>query len=158
MASGVVDAADREGVYSHTGVVVRVGEEWFVVHAVPGEPLPDGSEVVRCDPIGLFFAPDRCRAGALMRYADSCVAQRVAQTSLDYYLTKVAFDSQYDTDDSTQLYCTELIWRAFRREGVDIGGGRRHSIPGFDRHSVIFPSDIASDSGVVTLMHFEVAR
>lgn len=38
ITSRVVLAADREGAYSHTGILKKKAGQWYVIHAVPGEP------------------------------------------------------------------------------------------------------------------------
>ena len=71
LTSRAVLAADAGGVYSHVGLLKREGDEWFVIHAVPGEPV-DATDVdrVKCEPVDRFFAADRAVCGAVMRVKD----------------------------------------------------------------------------------------
>jgi Orthopoxvirus protein of unknown function (DUF830). len=56
LISRAVLAADEDGQFSHIGIVVRNGNNWMVVHAVPGEPEFKGdSDRVKMEPIASFF-------------------------------------------------------------------------------------------------------
>ncbi len=85
LTSRAVLAADKDGVYSHIGIVVRLpleqagaqgagdGEQttvgdWRIVHIVPGEPDADGvRDRIKMERPEDFFAPDRAIEGAVMR-------------------------------------------------------------------------------------------
>ena len=57
---------------------------------------------------------------------------------------KVLFDNDYSLEDTTQLYCTELVWRAYQTQGIDVSGGVRQEAPVFlcKDGEGIFPSHI----------------
>lgn len=130
--------------YSHIGILFRdsAQHEWYVIHAVPGEDEP---EYVKAEPLSLFFNPERACNGAWLRVRCS---DEIAYKAACYALRKVKehclFDNNYLLADSSQLYCTELVWRAFRQQGVDITSGNRHAVPAFfcKEGECIFPSDI----------------
>ena len=137
--------------YSHIGIVHydSTQAEWQVIHAVPGEDEP---EYVKAEPVSLFFHPERARNGAWLRIDCS---DSIAHEAVLYALTKVKekrlFDNDYLLADSSQLYCTELVWRAYNRQDMDITSGNRHSAPSFfcKEGECIFPNDI--EQSVTTL-------
>ncbi len=97
LTSRAVLAADAEGIYSHVGIVVRVGgeneadvengvgEEYAVVHIVPGEADENGVEdVIKIESPEKFFAENRASRGAVMRLrgesgCDSAVSEAAAR-------------------------------------------------------------------------------
>ena len=144
LASRVVVAADRQGNYSHTGIVVDSCGLMMIVHAVPDEH-DDGSDSdrIKMDTPERFFAKDRATVGEVCRYSDSLLALRASQIAAQMYRRGTAFDHDYDDSDTTRMYCTELLEYAFARAGHSIAGGRRHtvSLP-FLHTRCILPSDI----------------
>lgn len=131
--SRVVEAVSS-GKFSHVGIVLKQKGKWYVIHAVPGE-ADDGFDTVKMEPIAMYLQPDRCESAEVKKI--DCV-DSVAKAAALYAQTKVGlrFDNQYDTDDSTRYYCTELVWQAYLHQGVDISKGRRHG------NNHIYPEDI----------------
>lgn len=129
--SRAVTSVENEGVYSHVGILVRDGETWKVVHAVPGEKEgPDDFDRVKAEVPEFFFAPDRACAGALVHtgLTDAESLERIRNTALSWARDSIRFDGKYDLADSLQLYCSELVWRLYRQEGIDLSEGRRKQL------------------------------
>ena len=143
-------------IYSHVGLLHydSLREEWQVVHAVPGEDEP---EYIKAEPIEVFFSSERAKNGAWLRVRCS---DESARDAVRYALTKmdknVLFDNDYLLADSTSLYCTELVWRAYRTQGIDVTNGRRHSLPTiFSKEGeAIFPNDIEQSETTLFVKHF----
>ena len=126
--SRAVTSVETEGVYSHVGILVRDGEAWKVVHAVPGEKEgPDDFDRMKAEDPERFFAPARAAAGALVHtdLTGPEALERIRNTALSWARDSVRFDGKYDLDDSSRLYCSELVWRLYRQEGIDLSEGRR---------------------------------
>lgn len=118
-------------IYSHVGLLHydSLRQEWQVVHAVPAEDEP---EYVKAEPVSVFFSKDRARRGAWLRVnCSDSVARNAAKYALGKVAAKVLFDNDYSLADSTQLYCTELVWRAYGTQGIDVSGGGRQEAPMF---------------------------
>ena len=140
--------ADRQGNYSHVGIVVDSCGTLLVVHAVPGEPDYEGDpDRVKADTPQHFFSTEYTSIGEVRRPADASVAAKAAQVAWQVYQRHTLFDHDYDDADTTRMYCTELVAFAFSRAGHDIvEGRRRHVNLPFIRHDCVFPSDVhASD-------------
>ena len=155
-SSQVVYFADKERSYSHIGLVIQDSSGWYVIHAVPGEyEETDGQEIVKCDPIARFFGYDRAVSGVVMRF-DSIdgIVDLVVQKVKEFYHQKILFDHQYRLSDSSVLYCTELIHRAFLSADIDLTENRRHTIPLF-KESIIFPSDILRNKALREIYKIE---
>lgn len=158
--SRLVTAASR-GVYSHVGIACRVGGQWMAVHAVPGENedcnIPD---TLKCEPLADFFLPHRAIGGA--RGSIAC-ADEVARAAASYALGKVRshvlFDHHYRMTDTTELYCTELVYHAYLRQGVDLVGYRSDTVfCSANRERYIFPSDLQKSRFVESLQEFPVCE
>ena len=151
-------AGGSNEVYSHIGMIVSkdsVGQ-WSVCHAVPDEAEPVGDiDRVKCEPISRFFATDRAFCGKIVRVAciDS-LAQRAANETVRAWMNGTPFDHEYDKQDTTSFYCTQLIAWAYAKQGIDLLEGRSHvtSIPGFSGE-YIFPSDI-DESNLLTCISY----
>ena len=148
MESRVVTTMSN-GIYSHVGLLHHdsiLG--WMVVHVVPGEHTKEeGVDRVKCEPIDSFFAIDRASTGCA--YQVDCSDSIAAEASA-YALRKVAegveFDHDYDTADSTRLYCTELIWRAYLSAGLRLIKEPAHPHPLHPSGTgIIFPSDFIKE-------------
>lgn len=130
--------------YSHVGLLHYDADkaEWQVIHAVPGEDEP---EYVKAEPVSVFFSRERARSGAWARIdCPDSIASKATQYALGKVAAGVTFDNDYLLQDSTRLYCTELVWRAYSAQNIDVSFNNRHSVPSiFSKEGEgIFPIDI----------------
>ena len=153
--SRIVTTAEEEGVYSHIGLVVRDNGKWKVAHAVPGEHEFKGDfDRVKLEEIETFFAPDRAFRGCLVRTGVK-IPDRLPEKAVRAARDSVEFDSDYDCDDPSKVYCTEFVWRLFMDEGVDLSEGRRTSVNVIGiSGDIILPEHILHYSGNTQYYHF----
>jgi cell wall-associated NlpC family hydrolase len=107
-----VDAGD----FSHVGLLVAPASPsgpWRVVHATPSEK-PGQPDAVVLDTLDFYLHPQRARSYQLYRVAASATAR---QQAVDWALGQQgrAFDL---LDAERGLYCTTLVWQAWRHGGV----------------------------------------
>jgi len=141
------------GQYSHIGIVVSDNGKWKVVHAVPGESR-DGIDRVKIEPIDTFFLSTRAAHGAVMRLRGcSAVAAREAAQSAAR-LVGVPFDYNYNWQDTTRLYCTQLIAVAYSSAGIDLLSGVPRLSGRNTKNIIVFPGDIASNDSLTTIFKF----
>ena len=155
-ASRLVLSAEKSGYYSHIGIIVKQDGKWYVVHAVPDEPDFEGdTDRVKMDEINRFFFAERANCGAIMRIDDDTIAYKASVEAIDIFNRNTPFDHKYDLDDTLNMYCTELIYHVYNKQGLDLTEGRRSkvNIPGF-RGTYIFPSDIQLNPGLKTIYSF----
>lgn len=154
--SEMIASYDEGMRYSHVGVVIRCDSGAAVVHI---EPSPTTDERARCDSAEDFFRSDRAAAGAVMRLSGLNDIQRTAIR--DYALrlrdSQIVFDHDYSMADSTRMYCTELVERAFAAAGISLSQGRRHRFP-LTREPVILPSDMARNDSLSTITAFTAKK
>lgn len=134
-------------VYSHIGMLYydSVQNGWMVIHAVPQEAPEGEPEYIKYEPIEEFYTQERATVGAWMRIeCPDSAAQRASEYCLKKYNERVVFDNFYLLQDTTELYCCELVWRAYLQQGIDITSGNRHYVPIVfsSEEGCIFPNDI----------------
>lgn len=127
-----------DGGYSHVGIIIRNDSTLQVVHI---EPSRNSNELTKYESLEQFFHPDNATSGTVMRIVDLDSAQRTAVENYLYSCKNISFDHNYKLSDSTQMYCTELVYRAFSEIGIDVTNGIRHRVP-LAQEEVILPSDI----------------
>ena len=138
----VMLAQGGEGMYSHCGMVVDSAGVMMIVHAVPGEPDFEGDvNRVKLEHPARFFMRSRAGRGEVMRYADSTVARLAAMQALNYYKRGMRFNDDYDDADTTRLYCTQLVVRAYTAAGarLRVGSPRHFAVPGVFDVTCILP-------------------
>ena len=146
LESTVVVMADQEGRYSQCGIVVDSAGQTRIVHSVPDEPDFDGDvDRVKMDRPEMFWRVDRAAAGGVCRMLDDSIAPvKAAQAAKSAFERHTLFDDEYDDQDTTKLYCSELVYYSYLRAGYDLAGPERHTynvlIASYD--SVIMPSQI----------------
>jgi len=127
MMSQAVTLAEKNRRYSHVALLFKDGDVWTVVHAVPREPdfKGDFSRVKR-EPLEKFLLPDMAiRAGLVHTgLTDSLKIAEMKAQAFQAVRDSIRFDDNYDLSDSTEMYCTEFVWRLYRRAGIDLAEGR----------------------------------
>lgn len=128
LVSTVVLMNDRSSAYSHVGIVAFKNGEPFIVHAVPGEPDECGEEKVKCDTPVDFLNEEKASLFAIYRLAegDNDKVKVAAHEAMNYYETGLPFDKGLDFRSDDKLYCTELVWKAYLKAGVNLTGNKFH--------------------------------
>ncbi len=141
LESFAVCLADKEKEFSHVGLVVLRNGEPFVIHAVPYES--DGvEEFIKQERVEAFLSTEKASAFAV--YRPGFVAEirnRASEIALQFYQSKCTFDYAYDMKTESKLYCTELIFKAFREAGVELSGIHPSTVDfGFVQKQIILPA------------------
>ena len=133
-----------DGKFSHVGIAYHNGRQWNVIHAVPGENEKGEPEYLKCEPISEFYYYSRAKLGGTARVScTDSIANVVAERAFHIVNRKVLFDNNYDINDTTELYCTELVRLVYLTEDIDLCEDRWHRIPILNTKAhVIFPEDI----------------
>jgi len=147
--------ADKSGLYSHVGIVSPTDSGMKIVHI---EPNDSGDEIIKVEDIACFFNTKNAEAGAVMRFSDTvgCM-EKAAEYAMTLYVNRqIKFDHDYNLEDTTKMYCSELVWHVYDRVGYDVSDNRRNTIDNFPSFSgtYIFPSDIYKNSKLSIIYKF----
>jgi uncharacterized protein YycO len=151
--------ADREGQYSHIGIIVKEGSDFMVVHVTPGERNPgETMDKIKMESLADFFARDKAQKGAILSFVDSLgCSKKAAQYAKEFFEREILFDHDYSLDDSIKMYCSEMVWRAYLKAGRDITEQRRSEVPQripLFSGIYIFPSDIYQNEHFTIVYEF----
>lgn len=106
------------GEFSHTGILYKENNCWYVIHASENDDNGKHEEVIKV-PLSQFTY--NARAIGLARV--KCAAwQKEAATrnALKMAAERVPFDSAYNLEDHSKVYCTEMVYVAYKECGVNL--------------------------------------
>lgn len=157
--SNAVLYADKEGTYSHAGIIVKPDSVFMVVHITPGEREKEEKEdKIKMEFPEQFFSSERAQSGAVVRLKKDSLeyAEKAAREAYRLFREGILFDHDYLLEDSVKMYCSEMIWRVYLSGGKDISQGRRSTIENFPLYSgtYIFPSDIFKNDELTLIYKF----
>ena len=142
--SHIVLLTDQNSEYSHIGMIYKINGELFVIHTVPKENDADPG-YIKLEPINNFLSEGKATRVAVYRLIQNSSEKINIASSYVYncYFKKLCFDNNYDLATDAQLYCTELIWKAYKRAGVDLVCSRLRNINFIITNKImIMPSSI----------------
>ena len=105
--------------FSHVGIIRIVGETPFVVHATPNaktvqaERAEDFLSHRKADMAGVYRLKDESKGAGTGEVA--------SKKAWAYFKDNTPFDHTFDILKHDALYCTQLVWAAYKYAGVDFG-------------------------------------
>lgn len=151
-----VNSVDNKGTYTHVGIIVQKDGNLVALHSVPDEAPKGDIDRVKIESINDFFKGNKALNGAIYRTslsADTLLS--VTNEALYLFEQRIPFDNQYNLEDSTAIYCSELLVRSFNKIKYDITAGNftELNILMFNgKH--IFPSDILLNKDLYLIYSF----
>ncbi len=121
--SHVVRLLDRDnGDFSHVGLVRVEQGAPYVIHATPTPSEGSKAGSVRREELSDFLSSDRIAQAGLFRLRQDPggVAEAAASVAHAFATRGAPFDHKFDLSMAEALYCTELVWRAYRQVGVEL--------------------------------------
>ncbi len=96
---------------SHCGIIVQIDSCWSVVHSTPGYfSIPFKDDGVIITSLSKFMESSYPNSIIITRLKRDHLSQ-IAEKALNYAERKVPFDYDFNYNDTTSLYCSELILR-----------------------------------------------
>jgi len=128
LVSHFVFSVDPSSGYSHTGIICKQANRFFVIHVLPVEH-ENHEDAVRMEPLGEFLSQDNASGFALYRLTDNGnIPGKAANIAKSFYNRRFHYDYDLDYADHQRLYCTELVWLAYSLAGVDLIEGRYEGV------------------------------
>jgi len=154
--SYVVLITDRASSYSHVGVIYVLNEIPYVIHTTPDESSDD-IDYVRMETLSDFFSSENASRGSVFRLKEQYMnsAKLAALTAKSYFDDKIVFDDAFDLKSENKLYCTELVWKAFQKVGIDLIQGKfdKLFLP-FVKGFIILPSSLLNSFYLEEIYYF----
>ncbi len=104
--------------FSHVGIILRNQSELVVVHAVPQNGKSAGGVIV--EPLDTFTAKDNAKDVGF--YRAKKINDKARRIIREYSLQQVGkgFDYRFLWNNDDELYCTELVLKAFTKSGITL--------------------------------------
>jgi len=140
-------AGSKPSPYSHIGLVANKDGQLMVLHAEASEFTGIGG--VRVEPLEIFLSQENARKAAVYRViATHDQRQKAVDYAFGTYRRKVPFDTAFDAVDQSRLYCTELVWQAYRSAGLDLAPVMDRITVGSDKKQIISLNNILESTSV----------
>jgi hypothetical protein len=154
--SQLVLITDRASSYSHVGVIYISNNTPYVIHTTPDESSY-AIDYVRMEKLSDFFSSENASRGSIFRlkkqYTNS--AKLAALKAKSFFDNKIVFDAAFDIKTENKLYCTELVWKAYQKIGIDLIQGKYDKLflP-FVKDFVILPSSLLNSYYLKEIYYF----
>lgn len=125
LQSRVVLAMTDDNRYSHVGIIQVTPHGLFVIHAAPAGAGDGGvGDQVSRIPLSLFLAERGYVAVQVMRLkAQTAEAEQLANDACEFAYVcaqqAIPFDDHFDLAEHDTMYCSELVYLAYRHAGLD---------------------------------------
>lgn len=106
--------------YSHVGIIYVKNNNVFVIHTEANEMT--GIGFAKKDKLVDFISNNNALTYGLFRIKGlgNKDAESVLKTALAYVSNKIPFDADFNLKSSDSLYCTELVYKAYKSAGFDL--------------------------------------
>lgn len=139
---------------SHCGIVVQEKDGSFsVIHTV-SNALSE-TDGMQKDKLSVFVRDAKQNTIIVLRHrlivANEDLAQHLTRQAETYLQRKIPFDNQFDFEDTSAFYCTEMLWHLFNDAvQTDI-----FSVNGKQYQSMQFAAFFDTNTFVPIINHFE---
>jgi len=123
---------DVETQFSHVGIVYKEKKGVFAIHTEANELT--GVGFAKIEPLSNFVSNHNAIRYAFYRIEglDNKRTKAVLRETLKYVRDKIPFDSDFNLRNSDRLYCTELVYKAYKSAGIRlVGKPSIIQLPGF---------------------------
>jgi len=110
----IVRAMEEEHTFSHSGIVCNIKGKLTVVHSI--SPDLSGIDGMQTQSLPDFFSDVADSNVAIIRpKMDSLQRIAFTGTALRFLAQKIPFDHHFNFEDTTQIYCSELVYHCYTR-------------------------------------------
>jgi uncharacterized protein YycO len=128
---------------SHMGIVALGAHTCDIIHADP-ERAGDAAAYISREPLQQLLRRKKIEHVLFLRCIDTNRAAQAASWAGRMFEGRIPFDNAFDLTTDSSLYCTELVWKAYRACGIDLSSGAVDTVKTpFGSMAVLFPARIA---------------
>ena len=111
---------ETDSPFSHVGIVYKDGNDIFVIHTEANELT--GVGFAKKEKLSDFISNSNSVTYDFYRIDDfrSARIQSVLEAALKYVNDKIPFDTDFNLRGNDKLYCTELVYKAFKSAGINL--------------------------------------
>jgi hypothetical protein len=153
--SGVFSkAGDRDTPYSHVGIIFVDREHIFVIHTDASELT--GKGFARIERLEDFVDKKNSIYAGLYRLKQKsqCYGNKVTELALEYVKQRIPFDRKFDLTTENELYCSELVYQAYMKAGLNITD--KLDIISFRVSDQVYKKEIVSIRGILDSRLFKL--
>lgn len=155
LVSDFVVSVDTSSMFSHVGIISKTGTHFSVIHILPDEEH-GSDDFVRMEPLESFLSADNASGYTICRLTGSRrkISTRAVDNALALWMGRVRYDYDLDSLNPRRLYCSELVWLAYKKAGIDLTDGvlDRVNIP-FYQGRYIMISRLLNSRWLETIQH-----
>jgi uncharacterized protein YycO len=153
MVSDYIISVDSKSIFSHSGLIHISKDKIMVLNASFNQKQMDSRVHEESIDVFLGGVPSAAIYRLRQDYDNSAEqALSIAQTFIG-----LPFDFNLDKDNSDALYCTELVWLAYKQAGVDLLDNKfsELDLPIKGHGFFILPSDLVESPKLFLVMTFK---
>ena len=154
--SETVSLVDGNGKYSHIGIIAFQDSIPYVIHIVP-DSINSTIDYCLFQELTTFFAPENARFGCVLRINknNKHYASIASKNAMTFYKNRIIFDKKYNMKSDSEMYCTELVWKAYHIDSLDIIEGNYSTSPiPFLTKKLILPSAFINSPHLEIIYYF----
>jgi len=110
----IVDMFDEKYPISHCGIIRKSGKKIEVIHSESSSFL--SKEGIQVQDFDSFTDAGHKNSIIIVRYnkCNSDEYQKITNYAQNYLDKEIPFDYAFDSDDTTTMFCSEIIWHVFK--------------------------------------------
>ncbi len=138
--SEIVNLVDKNGNYSHVGIIVKRGGMIFVLSSEPNA----GVEFQNIND----FLKDASSFSIFRLNVNENLTEKAVKAGKTFL--NRPFDNNFDLTNNNKIYCTELVWKSFLKAGFDLTCGKfnHFNFIFFKKKNYILPSLLLSSKKI----------
>ncbi|MEP7110992.1 MAG: hypothetical protein ABI760_23555 [Ferruginibacter sp.] len=106
--------SQKDRTYSHSGIVFKEDNTWFVYHCMAGPENPGAS--IEREPFNSFVNPVKKTGFGIFRYRISpSEISDLHNLYKKYYAEKLPFDKSFNLKNDDSMYCSEIIYKSLKK-------------------------------------------
>ena len=146
-------ASHGSGGYSHVGIIIASDSSKSIIHIEPNRK----NERIKIESLEEFFHPDNAISGCIMRHKQVTDSLQliISNHAKRLLYSPITFDHDYSLNDSSRMYCTELVEHLYNIANISLSQEKRIRLP-LAKEPVIMPSAIYENDSLKPIWSYRL--